>query len=400
MEYLDLDSVAKVIEEFENPKSPEEKKRDGARYRPEIHGVDGMVESAKADAVEAAARRLGVEIEILETGDGLEGAASRAKGFYDTGTGKISVVLGNNESAEDATKTVLHEAVAHYGLRKLFGNGNIDALLDAAYSSADESIRGEIDALAKARGLDTRIATEEYLATLAEREDYGTRRGVFRRILDAARTALKGILRKLGVRAGELGENDLRYMLRMSYDNLTKRGGALALAEKVALERSLGVGDYAKGRKSATEIAEAEHAEETERLYRGTGEEYERALARENYDEDIRRHRYMATEAYQNSMLGLKKGMEEILKGEDGDGVKRIEDVADFENPYLGENRLSSVNKVEFDIFLRGINADMIRAVKQLAKDATERQELVGYMFAKHGLERNARMQAEADSCM
>ena len=53
--------------------------------------------------------------------------------------------------------------------------------------------------------------------------------------------------------------------------------------------------------------------------------------------------------ALQDSMLSLKVAMEEVL------GIKDlyIEDVVGFENAYLGENRLSSVNKAENKILYR-----------------------------------------------
>ena len=60
-------------------------------------------------------------VEILEDASGLEGKRKKAKGFYNRKTGKITIVLSNATSVSDAVQTLLHEAVAHYGLRKMFG---------------------------------------------------------------------------------------------------------------------------------------------------------------------------------------------------------------------------------------------------------------------------------------
>lgn len=51
----------------------------------------------------------------------LEGKKQNAKGFYSKSTGKITIVIPNHTSTFDAEQTLLHEAVAHYGLRQLFG---------------------------------------------------------------------------------------------------------------------------------------------------------------------------------------------------------------------------------------------------------------------------------------
>ena len=75
----------------------------------------------------------------------------------------------------------------------------------------------------------------------------------------------------------------------------------------------------------------------------------------------------------------------------------RMEDVDGFENAYLGENRLSSVNKAEADAFAHLLFKPMLEEVAKLAHNTAEREELTDYMMAKHGLERN-RVMAERDA--
>ena len=119
-------------------------------------------------AVDTLCKKLNLDnVEILDDASGLEGKRKKAKGFYNRKTGKITIVLSNATSVSDAVQTLLHEAVAHYGLRKMFG-GNFDTFLDNVFRNADESVRRKISELSRKHGFDVRTATEEYLASLAE----------------------------------------------------------------------------------------------------------------------------------------------------------------------------------------------------------------------------------------
>ena len=71
----------------------------------------------------------------------------------------------------------------------------------------------------------------------------------------------------------------------------------------------------------------------------------ERVSARDEYEKKVKSKGFQTKEALQNSMLGLQEFMSAI---DHASGNRRyIEDIPDFENPILGENRLSSVNKEE-----------------------------------------------------
>ena len=71
---------------------------------------------------ESIAAKLGLDnVEILEDAGPLSGERARAKGFFNPRTGKITIILANHDSADDVEQTLLHEAVGHYGLRRLFG---------------------------------------------------------------------------------------------------------------------------------------------------------------------------------------------------------------------------------------------------------------------------------------
>ena len=127
----------------------------------------------------------------------------------------------------------------------------------------------------------------------------------------------------------------------------------------------------------------------------GDSVEYNKVMARDIYEQRVSRGMYQTQEALQDSMLGLKEAMDAILKAE-GKGKTYIEDVAGYENAYLGENRLSSVNQAECAAFAQTLFKPMLEEVAKLAKTADERAGLTDYMMAKHGLERNEVMARRA----
>ena len=127
----------------------------------------------------------------------------------------------------------------------------------------------------------------------------------------------------------------------------------------------------------------------------GAAKDYEKAQARETYERRVSTDMFQSREAIQDSMLSLKVAMDAIEEATAGK-AKRIEDYDGFENAYLGENRLSSVNQAESAAFAHLLIRPMMEEVNRLAPTAEDRAELIDYMFAKHGLERNAYMRQRA----
>ena len=116
----------------------------------------------------------------------------------------------------------------------------------------------------------------------------------------------------------------------------------------------------------------------------------ERVSARDEYEKKVKSKGFQTKEALQNSMLGLQEFM---LAIDHASGNRRyIEDIPDFENPILGENRLSSVNKEEMHQVAKTQFKPLMSAVAKLSGNGKESGELYDYMFAKHGLERDAVM--------
>lgn len=522
-------------------------------------------------------------VDIVTDASTLQGNRAKAKGFFLRSTGRITIVIPNQTSVFDAEQTLLHEAVAHYGLRELFGE-HFDTFLDNVFQNADTDVRRHIVELAEQRSWDFRTATEEYLASLAEDTNF---ENVNASWWSKIKELFLRMLHKIGFEnfsGVTLSDNELRYILWRSYENLAEPGryrSILGEAADVAKQHELKVGNYAVSKEGVPHVADGmakdedvtevhnksakaerlrklrestpvtitgeeykgkyelnrdsakqwikdnlrgtyvnedtgdkielskvgankvtSHGERDEahlksivaipqlieksifiaeqpnekgndkydsyryyvcglniagedytakivigvkgdskyydhrltRIEKGTlidnlngmaksvvmnqnplisgikdtkllsilqadedimfrdGDEmsYEGVRARATYESRVRSGMFQMQEALQDSMQGLKEGMRAVLAAE-GDG-KRIEEVDGFENAYLGENRLSSVNQAEADAFARLLFKPLTDVVSRLAHSEEERVELTDYMMAKHGLERNAYM--------
>jgi N12 class adenine-specific DNA methylase len=561
-----------------------------SRFTPEQQEKFAAMERERmARHVDELAEKLHLNnIEVVTDASTLTGKRKKAKGFYNRHTGKITIVVENHRDIEDIEQTVLHEAVAHYGLRQLFGT-HFDDFLDNVFNYAEEGIRREIVNLAKKHSWDFRTATEEYLAGLAERTNF--ERAMESGWWQTIKRVFLNMLHSIGLKGyqGEtLTDNELRYILWRSYENLAEPGryrSIMGEAADITKQMELGVGNYAKpstsggtmvaedidglkrdnstfnaqltkyqagdmtsneflnvgnprgimklflpdlpiimrqrvirkgiekkhnvaieglydmpkhlsapifvfqrdenslgiltemkdregknicvaielsrliqngkeylevndvrsfhGREfknivepivnnktlkwvdkekglsylssasqpvqqeidkevlnTAAKIVENfdnpvkndENLSEDDELFRdGDAAEYEKAHARNIYDQRVKRGLFQMQEAMQDSMLSLKEAMNAVLKAE-GKSKIRIEDVAGFENPYLGENRLSSVNQAECKAFAQTLFKPLLNEVSRLAENAVERTMLTDYMMAKHGLERNVVM--------
>lgn len=354
------------------------------------------------DRVKELAERMHLNnVEIITDASQLEGKRANAKGFYNKHTRKITIVIPNNVSTIDAEQTLLHEAVAHYGLRQLFGE-QFNTFLDNVYQSADESIRRKIAEMAAKNGWDFRTATEEYLAGLAEETNFEEARNyggwwsqIKRLFLDMLeKIGFEGFRDKVGV---VLTDNELRYILWRSYENLAEPGryrSILGEAADVAKQSELKVGNYAE------QGIEAEYAAEGD-LYRpGDFSPRDRVIARDAYNRVCASGGYQFQEAVQDSMLGLKELYRVIVTGAKAPGQRqtfRIEEVPGFENAYLFENRMSSMNAGEQHEYFQRYMQPLLQEIGRIAgASETKRRELTDYLMAKHGLERNEYMRNEA----
>lgn len=181
-------------------------------------------------------------VEIVPDGSSLNGEQATAKGFYNKRTGKIVVVASNHTDIADIEKTVLHEAVAHYSLRQLFGN-DFDKFLDTVFAKSDIETRRQIAHLSAKHGWNVRTATEEYLASMAEDTNFEQiKPTLWQRI----KQLFGEIMSAFGLHHANIIDNDLRYILWRSYKNLQGGGkhSILDKAEDIAMQYRLKAGNY------------------------------------------------------------------------------------------------------------------------------------------------------------
>ncbi len=155
------------------------------------------------------------------------------KGSFDPKTGQIRINIDNHNSSADLQATVIHEAVGHYGLRKLLGK-DFTAQMREIYDNCAPSIKAEIDRIAKEEGYDTIGAVEEYLSQLAEDGRFTPQEESF---WQRVWYAVQQMLRKLGWK-GNLTEADMRALLYASHRNLQTRG-AVAQAHHITVYNAL-----------------------------------------------------------------------------------------------------------------------------------------------------------------
>lgn len=177
---------------------------------------------SKTQAAQKATENLnlGGRVVVYESVEGLEGKEATAKGWYDTKTGQIHVVLSNNTDAADVTQTILHEAVAHHGLRDLFGHNVMDAFLDSVLAAASQEVKDAINELRRENGWNFRTATEEYLAGLADRTDFERMTTEERGLFATIRRLFNHALEFLGLKNHELSDRELAYILWCIYQDL------------------------------------------------------------------------------------------------------------------------------------------------------------------------------------
>ena len=436
----ELSSAAKIVKDFVNPSIGGEKLRDGtgsytdnelslvndpaAKMLGKTNRTDAERKAfaererrRMAGRVKELADRLHLDnVDVVADSGTLQGRKAKAKGFYSKSSGKITIVIPNHSSVDDAEKTLLHEAVAHYGLRKLFGS-HFDTFLDNVFRNVEPQVRRSIVSLSSRNGWDFRTATEEYLAGLAEKTEFeNVPNTVWNKIKSLFLKMLHGIGFKdwSGV---ELGDNELRYLLWRSYENMKEPGryrSILGEAEDIAKQNELKVGNYAPTEEKALASAAEETGSVAEGnfLFRDDGGSGE--TVRAIYEHAVK-------DAGSRTMLGA---FAHALASSDGrrrfknqfaesyfDYSRSIKQLQDAIERGLG-TRLESHEDVWRTLNAKGsadaqeVNLAMLRYIAPLAEHIGEMihgrmlkgkkiimDDVEAYMNSVHGIERNARMQ-------
>lgn len=173
-----------------------------------------------------------------------------SQGWYDQTTGEIVIVAPNHGSIRDAQRTLLHEAVAHYGLPAMLGRENFDKLCDQVWDSMTDRERAVFGAYIdekiddksynslpeeeKERYADNdfsgkRAAADEYLAHFAE--EGITNPSLWSKI----KRLIKEAFRKIGIDLS-LTDSDIAYLLWKSKNRITDKDSTTDIIRKSAAD--------------------------------------------------------------------------------------------------------------------------------------------------------------------
>jgi len=173
-------------------------------------------------AVDAVASKFNVSVKVVPTAadlpEGIRDAAMRrqAGGYVVLGIyhgGKVYIVAEHMRSRMEAQKVFIHEAVGHYGLRKVMGK-DFEDFLDFIVN--DTKYGTEINAFAEKNGIDDpRVSADEWFAQQSET----ARPSLWNRFM----MAVKAFLARLGVK-WEFSKTELTELLRKAREAAVKGG--------------------------------------------------------------------------------------------------------------------------------------------------------------------------------
>ncbi|WP_410264325.1 LPD38 domain-containing protein [Barnesiella intestinihominis] len=170
----------------------------------------------------------------------------KSLGWYDKDTGEIVIVAPNHGSIRNAQRTLLHEAVAHYGLPAMLGRENFDKLCDQVWDSMTDRERATFAAYLDDKSYDSltkeekeqytandfsgkRAAADEYLAHFAE--EGITTPSLWSKI----KRFIKEAFRKIGIDLS-LTDSDIAYMLWKSKNRITDKDSMTDIIRKSAAD--------------------------------------------------------------------------------------------------------------------------------------------------------------------
>lgn len=358
------------------------------------------------ETVEKVAKRTGGKVKMVNSVEEIENPKVRkdiengkqVTGWYDEKTGEVHLYMPNIHDSYTAEKTVWHETVGHKGMRGLLGD-KFDSYMRDLWMDLDNPINAELRAYVKEKmnmnHLGFYDAIEEFIAKSAEdgKGEPGFWNYIKNKVTDA--------LHEIGYRVSP-NVKDVKYMLWLA-KNVQKHGDsplwkmrAEAVRWKIEHEKT----EYTKieGGELYDNDGKSHDFEGMSReewLEATDGEIHYRtapnaATALDRYHHALDRHSYMATEAFMDNMLALKKLMEAI-----DPSIKKIEDVASSMNPYLMQNITEGMMSDKSKLFEIRYMDPLSKAMSSVLDsfDGKKVEDRIRnfnlYMIRKHGLERN-----------
>ena len=254
--------------------------KDGDMYRDGEYDDDIEQDSTMQEdrdmmrsAVQQMGEKLHTDINIIEDVNeithpnaAVQERRRKSKGWYDTATGQVNIVLDNNKNIDDVKASVGHETIAHKGLRELVGEENYDEFLDETYTHLRDDLKKGVDAAAGRAFVDDatkngkraksyeqhrRTAVDELFGRMAEKpfEEFSEgERTLWQKIKATVRRLLDKFLGSLKLpKWFELGDNELRYILWRSKEHLERgKEHPIDLARDIVKRKELGLTDEAR----------------------------------------------------------------------------------------------------------------------------------------------------------
>lgn len=395
-------------------------------------------------AIEDLSSSLHTPVKIARTLDDVsDTAAKRAieqgrsvKAWFDPNTGEVVVYLPNATDVNDAVKSVLHEVVGHKGLREMLVSKEVkgaeerrmafDNAMMELYRQLPIEVRDEItDIAVRSYGGDVSIAMDEYLAEQAEKNEIPS---WWNKVV----ATIRDLLRKFGIDV-KLSENDVRYLLWESQRKLRNSGNPIDVARETVMRDKLGIGEHSKrtyhggesdfmnpslSRFSSPARKEGEsvldYADRVDKAYKEFLENQEalrlREVDKEDGDVPLTSPTVQAWDKLANSTKFLLREtavdyLTAVEKFQDLISKTSGKEIKSYEDAYQSMLALSSKNKDEMDRFDSFFVKPMNRAILKLTGkkkglkkwnwDQGPLRELVMYVEAKHGIERNRQMAVE-----
>ena len=386
------------------------KEESGVHYRMEPSdaslSLSKPLEGRIAETVEKVSKQTGGKVKMVNSVEEIENpkvrkdieSGKQVTGWYDEKTGEVHLYMPNIHDTYTAEKTVWHETVGHKGMRGLLGD-KFNDYMRSLWMDLDNPINAELRAYVKEKmnmnHLGFYDAIEEFIAKSAEdgKGEPGFWNYIKNKVTDA--------LHEIGYRVSP-NVKDVKYMLWLA-KNVQKHDDsplwkmrAEAVKWKIEHEKT----EYTKieGGELYDNDGKSHDFEGMSReewLEATDGEIHYRtapnaATALDRYHHALDRHSYMATEAFMDNMLSLKKLMEAI-----DPSIRKIEDVASSMNPYLMQNITEGMMSDKSKLFEIRYMDPLSKAMSSVLDsfDGKKVEDRIRnfnlYMIRKHGLERN-----------
>lgn len=305
--------------------------------------------------------------------------SGEAVAVYNEAVGRV-IILNNGASEKDLKGYLWHENT-HSAIREIFGDKAEEAVnsvyewLYKKQSAACDIIRERYSEQSDAR------QKEECIVKYIEEKIKRNGEDVFEKELGEASFAVKDVFANIfnqivyGTTGGK-GRKEGRIL-----------GRALDTGYELDMRNSGDAGHHKEEKGAGSQGTEPRAKEgnqtgEGVTRFRDTIDDKPSDGTVEQYEEELKKQSFKAKEAYQDSMLALKK-LQDVVVKKSGKALKS------FEDAYTAENHLSSINTAEVESYGEHFFRPMIEAIGELVNNGNSYEDVKRYVFAKHGLERN-----------